>query len=365
MGIVSISLFLIHGQQIVNATGVQAQATMIKVNGTVLNGEGQPLQLEFDFLNGTNINQEITSSSTGQYNYMLPKGNWDWKFASVNQQPDMPRFFEVEKQFNLASNDSETLIPDVFTITGKLTDSNNNALSGAKVDSGVCPIVAGSFSGTQEDVVTTNSTGYYTLRLLPSTCDSLKIVTQTGFTFFPNSGRIITVNNNMTDNISLAVPITISGTTTDPNNNPVSMTVQLVGTDFVESSTSNSSGHYSFNIPTGPYTLKYSQNGIISGIPRFYDLEEFVNANSNLSQNIKLNVTSVSGTSPFTSATIDVRNPIANSEFNGFSSDRITTDSSGHFTANLLQSTSSTVTILNKANEQTVTCFLSGGNITC
>lgn len=364
MLMVALSLVLMHMPNNVLAIGTSNQTAMITINGTVRNDTNQPLALEFDFSNGTQLNQEFTSSQNGLYNFHLKPGWWNWKFASDNQQPGMPRFFEVQKSFDLTSNDSESLVPDIFTISGTVKDSNSNLISGASIDSGVCPITVGSFVGSQEDVVTTATNGSYTLHLLPSTCDSLKVVTPTGLTFFPSVGRTLNINSNITDNIILATPVTVSGTTKDSSNNPLQMTVQWVGTDFVESATSNSTG-YSFNIPTGQYTLKFSQSAIVPGTPRFFDLERAVTVSSNQVNNVKLNTTSVSGTVSFTSSQVDVRNPISGSLYNGFSSDRVTTDSSGHFTANLLQSPVSTITITDDTNETTKTCSLSGGTITC
>lgn len=358
--VVYFSIFIIL---ITSAIG-NVNAINASVSGSLKDGSGNSIVAIMEFVHGQTVYNSTTSHS-GTFSYNPPINWYVWKLASINKTGNMPRFFEVEKNITLASAVNQNLVPVIFTQSGQVTDSNGIKLIGATIDTGICNISLGGFHGTEQDIVTTDSNGVYLIHFLPSSCNNLKITTSGGLTFLPNSGRNITINNNSTVNYQLATPISVNGTIKDSNSNPISATVELVADNFVERTFTDNSGDYQITIPVDNYTLKFSQNNLSGSLPRFFDIEKPVNIKTNSTFNLNETVLSVSGVSNQTNVTIDVKNPLSNNGYTGFSSDRVSTNATGYFSAKLLQSSINTITVMNDNNGFTIPCILSGVNITC
>ena len=133
------------------------------------------------------------------------------------------------------------------TITGKVTDANGGALSGAVV----------SYSGGQ---TSTDSNGNYSLADVPA--GSVQLTAS--MTGYASQTETVTVNSGQTTTaptfaLSTAATGSITGQVTDASNSPLSgATVAYSG----GSTTTDSTGHYTLsNVPAGSVTLTASLSG--------------------------------------------------------------------------------------------------------
>lgn len=336
------------------------------VSGTLKDSSGNPLIVKIELVNGSNNYNTVSSRIDGSFALSVPTNSYTLKFSSVNQTSNMPRFFEVEKHVTVSSSTTQNIMPSIANISVNIKDSSGNNIQGAILDSGIGHVFLGGFNGTEQDISTTDSNGNVNLHLLPATFSNVKITLPNGETVFPTGGRIVTVSGNANYNLQLSSNPTVSGTIKDSSGNPVLTLIELVGADYVDRTQTDNTGAFSFTVPTGSYIVKFSQLYTNqTNIPKYFDAEKPVTIPSSITENLVAPIVSVSGQINQTSMPIKVRENLLNGGFTGFSLDDVKTDSSGHFTAKLIQSTDPHVTIQINGTNVFFRCTLSGTSITC
>lgn len=342
------------------------QGTSNTFYGTLKDSNGNPIVSKIEVVNDPNVYSTISSKIDGSYSISIPNGLYNVKFSSINQTSNMPRFYDVEQSVTVGSSLMENLNPTVYTININLKDSSGNNIQSAIIDSGVGQVNINSFKGSEEDLSTTDQNGNAVLHLMSGNFNNVKITLVSGQIVFPSSGRTISVSNNANYNLQLSSNALIFGTIKDVSNNPIRTLIELVSNDYEERTQTDSSGSYSFSIPYGNYTVKFSQAFTNqTNIPKYFDAEKLVNINGNLNQNLSVPILSLSGTINKTSTPIQVKNQLSLGGFNGFSLDVTNTDSNGNFNVKLISSSINTVQIRINGTDTVYSCNINSSNIVC
>lgn len=347
-------------------TQQQVQLPVLKnytISVSAMNQNSLPIPMKIQYVTSSKV---ITaSSSNGSFNIAVPNGNYTEKMTEeFYNSTTAPKFFQLQKTVAIGSASSANVNPSIYQVSGRLTFANGMAIPKAVIDTGVCPVTVGSMTGTQQDVRTTDNNGNYVLNVMPGTCNGIKVTLPSGIVVYPST-RTLSIASNGIQNIQLPSPINVNGVITDQNGSPILATVQFVGSD-TESTTTDSTGKYSFNIPTGSYVIKFSQeffNG--TNTPRFFDAEKKISVNSTGTFSYQPVIDTISGQTNMTSTLIDVRSILSNNGYTGYSEDQVTTDPSGHFTAKILDTTDNHIQVHADSANNVYACTLNSLIVNC
>lgn len=341
-------------------------ATSNTVSGTLKDANSNPVITKIELVHDPNVYSTVSSRTDGSYSLSIPTDWYILKFSSVNVTSNMPRFFEVEKNVTIQTTIVQNITPPISTITFNLRYNNGSAVQGAILDSGVGQVNLDGYTGTEEDLSITDSSGNVVLHLLPATFNNVKITLPSGQVFFPSIGRTVTLSGNGNYNLTVPSNPTVSGTVEDINGVPIRAIIELVANDYVERTQTDSSGAYSYSVPSGNYTIKYSQLFTNqTNVPKYFDAEKPVTISSTQTQSISAPILSLTGSINKTGMPIKVRNALSIGGYSGFSLDDTTTDSSGHFSVKLIQSLVSLVQIRINGTDVVYSCNINGSQIVC
>jgi uncharacterized repeat protein (TIGR03803 family) len=206
---------------------------------------------------GTSGGGSVSTDASGNYSFSLPAGGSYLVTPSLSGDTFSP----ASQTFNnLSANQTQNFTASAttggtFTISGQVTDSGGNPLSGVSV----------TLSGSQSATATTDSSGNYTFNE-PAGGNYTVTPSLSGDTFTPASQTFNNLSSNQTQNFTASATgntFTISGQVTLSGSGLSGVTVTLSAqSGSGATATTDSSGNYTFTEPAGGnYTITPSLSG--------------------------------------------------------------------------------------------------------